>query len=324
MIYKVTIIVPIFNVEKYIERCVVSLFEQDFDEIEYIFVNDCTPDNSVEILEKLIEEYPFRKQNVKIIHHKENKGSGATRRTGIENATGEYILYIDSDDWCELDMVSSLYSKAKETDADMVVCDFFHSYKDKDVYNKQDYSLCKEKDLHRLLQSDGLRNFIWNKLIKRNLYAKYNIYPPTEINFGEDKWIIIRFFCENIKYSYLPKAFVHYWQENDNSLSKRVDEKILQDIKYFSQTTEQYLKKKGLFEKNKSPFYIGVLVTILWRLENTYNQKIINSICPEANKLKYIWKHPNWNRRFFYCLHKLHLGLLADFLLQLKKKLKSS
>ncbi len=98
---KVSIIVPIYNVEKYIERCAVSLFEQDFEDIEYIFVNDCTPDNSVEILEKVIEKYPNRKSHLKIVHHKENKGLGSARNTGLEQATGNYILHIDSDDWCE-------------------------------------------------------------------------------------------------------------------------------------------------------------------------------------------------------------------------------
>ncbi|MBS9767518.1 MAG: CDP-glycerol glycerophosphotransferase family protein [Flavobacteriaceae bacterium] len=292
--HKVTIITPIYNVEKYIERCAVSLFEQDFEDIEYIFVNDCTPDNSVEILQKVIEKYPLRKPNIKIVHHKENKGLGSTRKTGLEQATGEYVLHIDSDDWCELDMVSSLYNKAKETDADIVVCNFFKSYKDKDIYCKQEYSLCKEKDLHRLLQSNKLFNYVWNKLIKRSLYEKYNIYPSTKINFWEDKWIIIRLFCEDIRYSYVPNAFVHYWQENENSLSKE-NAKTFEDIKYFTQTTEQFLKEKGLFEKYKDSLYIGNLKTIIWQSKSEYDRKIINDICPEANRLKYIDAQPNWS-----------------------------
>ncbi len=119
--YSVSIIVPIYNVEKYIERCAVSLFEQDFEDIEYIFVNDCTPDNSIQILEEVIEKYPNRKSNVKIIHYKANKGLGSARKTGLEQATGEYVLHIDSDDWVELDMVLCLYNKAIETDADIVI-----------------------------------------------------------------------------------------------------------------------------------------------------------------------------------------------------------
>ncbi len=319
--HKVTIIVPIYNVEKYIERCAVSLFEQDFEDIEYIFVNDCTPDNSIEILEKIIEKYPSRKPNVKIIHHKENKGLGSARNTGLKQATGEYILHIDSDDWCELNMISCLYNKAKETDADMVVYDFFHSYKDKDIYCEQAYSLCKEKDLHRLLQSNGLGNFVWNKLTKRSLYAKYNIYPSTKINFWEDKWVIIRLFCEDIKYSYVPNAFVHYWQENENSLS-RANAKTFEDIKYFTQTTEQFLKEKGLFEKYKASLYTGILKTILWQLKDKHNRKLINDICPESNTLKYIWKQPNWKFKIFIIFHKLHLGFVGDILLKIKRIIK--
>ncbi len=313
---KVSIIVPIYNVEKYIERCVVSLFEQDFDDIEYVFVNDCTPDNSVDILQKVIEKHPNRKPYINIIHHKQNKGLGSARNTGLKQATGDYVLHIDSDDWCELDMVSLLYSKAKETDADIIVCDYFLSYKDKDIYKKQDYSLCRESDLHRLLRSDGLFNFVWNKLIKRNLYYKFNIFPPTEINFYEDKSVVIRFFSENIEYSYVPKAFVHYWQENQYSLSLKKSNKIFEDIKCYVQTTEQFLKAKGILDKYKHSFYIGNLKTIIWQSSGQYDRKLINSICPEANKLKYLrqtqlWASPSsWRHKMQLLLCFLNLQFL--------------
>ncbi len=184
--HKVTIITPIYNVEKYIERCVVSLFEQDFENIEYVFVNDCTLDSSVGGVEHILEKYPNRKPNVKIIHHEENRVLGWARKTGLEYATGEYILHIDSDDWCELDMVSSLYNKAKETDTDIVACDYFDSFKDKDIYKKQNYSVAIKEDLCKILSME-LVPAVWNKLVKRELYIKNNLCSPTEISTSEDR-----------------------------------------------------------------------------------------------------------------------------------------
>ena len=122
--YVATIIVPVYNVENFIEKCATTLFEQDCENIEYIFVNDCTPDNSIEILKSVIKKFPDRKNDIKIINKKINERLGQARKTGIENATGEYLIHIDSDDWVEPDMISSLYSKAEEANADIVCCDY--------------------------------------------------------------------------------------------------------------------------------------------------------------------------------------------------------
>ena len=95
--HKISIIVPIYNVEQYIERCARSLFEQTYDDIEYVFVDDCSPDNSLNILYEVLNDYPHRISNVKIIRHIENKGLTAARNSGLEVATGDYIAHCDSD-----------------------------------------------------------------------------------------------------------------------------------------------------------------------------------------------------------------------------------
>ena len=123
---KVSVCIPVYGVEKYIERCARSLFEQTMAEgIEFIFVNDCTKDRSIEILEQVLSEYPQRKEQVKIIHHKKNGGLVAARNTGLKHATGDYIIHCDSDDWVDLNMYEAMYNKAIETNADMVYSDFY-------------------------------------------------------------------------------------------------------------------------------------------------------------------------------------------------------
>ena len=122
---KVSVIVPVYGVEKYIDRCARSLFEQTLDDIEYLFIDDCTPDRSIDILQQVLDEYPQRKPQVVIHRMEKNSGQAAVRKWGMQNATGEYVIHCDSDDWVDTDMYRAMYEKAKEEEADVVVCDYF-------------------------------------------------------------------------------------------------------------------------------------------------------------------------------------------------------
>ena len=120
---KVSIIVPVYGVEQYIERCARSLFEQTYMNIEYVFVNDVTPDKSIIILNQVTEDYPQRSKDVKIVTHSTNRGVSAARNTGLAAATGDYLLYVDSDDYLCKDAVEQLVNKAEEKNADIVLFD---------------------------------------------------------------------------------------------------------------------------------------------------------------------------------------------------------
>ena len=117
---KVSILTPIYGVEKYIEQSARSLFEQSYASIEYIFVDDCTPDKSIGILQSLLKEYPERAQQVRIIHHDRNRGVGAARQTALMAATGDYLLFADSDDMLPEDAVEKLAGKADSSHADLI------------------------------------------------------------------------------------------------------------------------------------------------------------------------------------------------------------
>ena len=133
----VSVIVPIYGVEPYIEKCARSLFEQSLENMEFIFVNDCTPDKSVEILRQVIEDYPRRYLQIQIIEHEENRGLAMARNSGLLIAKGEYIIHCDSDDWVELDMYEEMYEKALEKNADIVICDYYAEYSNKRIYHIQ-------------------------------------------------------------------------------------------------------------------------------------------------------------------------------------------
>ena len=119
----VSIIVPVYGVERYIERCAVSLFEQAYKDIEYIFVNDATPDQSIDVLRRVMERYPERAKAVKIVEHPHNKGISAARNTGVDNATGEYLWQVDSDDYIATDAVEKWVEATERHNADIVICD---------------------------------------------------------------------------------------------------------------------------------------------------------------------------------------------------------
>lgn len=120
-IKKVSILVPVYGVEKYIERCARSLFEQTYDNIEYIFVDDCTKDRSIEILQKVLEDYPNRKNQVKILHHDKNRGLSAARNTALDASTGDYLMHVDSDDYLRKDAVLLLAEKITTASSQVII-----------------------------------------------------------------------------------------------------------------------------------------------------------------------------------------------------------
>ena len=187
---KVSVIVPIYNVEIYIEKCVRSLFEQTLDDIEYIFVNDCTQDNSMKILEKVLLEYPHRKPQVNIFNHEKNQGQAGARATGMKAMTGEYMIHCDPDDWVELNMYETMYNTAKENNSDLVVCNFY----------KVENNIITKSIQQRYYDKVGITtllkyNFwcsLWNNMIKSSIIIIHDIYPIYGINYGEDLNIICR------------------------------------------------------------------------------------------------------------------------------------
>ena len=135
--HKISLIVPIYGVEKYIRKFAETALGQTYDDIEFIFVNDGTKDRSMEILEALIEERFSHLRPRIVIINKENGGLPMARKSGLEVATGEYILFADSDDWLELDAVEKVVAEAERTDADIVYFDLVKEYGHKTSYKRE-------------------------------------------------------------------------------------------------------------------------------------------------------------------------------------------
>ena len=168
---EVSVIIPIYKVEKYIERNVRSLMEQTLGNMEFVFVDDCSPDNSVSILMKTLKYYPSRKNQVKIIHHEKNMGLPSARVTGFLNSTGRYIAHCDSDDWVDANMYMAMLEAANKYDADVVSCDFFMAFPDHtDIYKSNHWEADNKKNLQLYISS--LWTVLWKLLISRKVYDR--------------------------------------------------------------------------------------------------------------------------------------------------------
>lgn len=201
---KVSILVPIYGTELYIEKCARTLFEQTYDNIEFIFVNDCTRDNSVIVLKRVLEEYPLRKSQTRIIEHKENKGLAGSRLTGLQNATGEYVWCVDSDDYVEKNAVEVLLPYMLD-DYDFISFNYFLN--DGKTTTKFE---SKELNVENFL-TNRIPPSIWKCVVKRDLYYNNGIWPVVGINVSEDYLLTARLILVVQKKILLDKEFLYYY-----------------------------------------------------------------------------------------------------------------
>ncbi len=217
----ISVIVPVYNVENYIERCLRSLFEQTKSEgVEFILVNDCTPDGSMMIARRVAGEYP--QHEIKFIDKEVNEGLVAARLSGIDIAQGEYIVHVDSDDWCEPRMLEELYAKAQESAADIVVCDYLFNRNSGQEYIKSKLRGSNIECITTMLFEEG-QGAVWNKIYRRNLYSKSDIQPLVGVNMWEDIYINTILFSRAKVITYLPNAYLHYMRDNSDCITFRKD-----------------------------------------------------------------------------------------------------
>ena len=227
MIPAISIICPVYNAQKFIQKCLNSIVQQTFNDWELILVDDGSPDNSGVIC----DEYAAKDERIKVIH-KKNGGVSSARQAGLEAASGEYVIHVDPDDWIEPTMLEELFAKAKEEEADVVICDYFVNDGETESYKTQKpTSLEAAQILKDLFQQ--LHGSCWNKLVKRACYITYNIRFPENINYCEDLLTWVQLFKhDEVKTAYLPKAFYHYWM-NENSISHRLTRKNFEGLQRY-------------------------------------------------------------------------------------------
>lgn len=321
---EVSVIVPVYNVELYIEACVRSLMEQTLaDNIEYIFVNDYTPDESIQILHRVLQDYPARQDQVKIIEHTENKGSAVVRNTGLQNATGRYIIHCDSDDWVEKDIYEKLLRKAVQTDADVVVCDFYDEYTNHSIIRKQLFPEQNDVCVKKMLKGE-LHCGTWNKLIKRKLYEQANIRFPKGINMWEDVSTIIPLCFHANKIAYVPEALYHYVHYNMGSYTYSVSGTSLGNLIDSIDFLESFFQLQGcdsIFSEDLCYMKLTVKLNLLLG-SNGNQQKKWNSLYSSANRYIFTYSSMSWYWRIALWMASNKLLLIFNFMSYLGKKVR--
>lgn len=267
----ISVIVPVYNAEKTIRKCVDSLLAQTFQDFEILLIDDGSPDQCGAIC----DEYAKQDNRVRVIHQ-ENQGVSAARQCGIDLAQGEYTIHADPDDWVEPEMLKELYQKAREDDADMVICDFYiNTYKGQNYLSQKPSSLQHDVVLKELFKH--LHGSCCNKLIKLSCYKKWNIQFPLSLSRCEDQYVIASLLLRDIKVSYLPAAFYHYFRNNDNTLSRFYSEKThLQDIQsrdFFYELLKNTNLAQMVYEKKS----YTIFASAFWGGKDSYSSSLFES-----------------------------------------------
>lgn len=280
---KVSVIIPVYGVEAFIERCTRALLGQSLKEVEFIFVDDASPDHSISLLKNVLTDYPERAGLVTILKHPENKGLPAARNTGLAVARGEYIYHCDSDDWMEPELLGKLYAAAIADDADIAYCDFFLSFEKNERYMANPSYKTADEMLRKGFLGGKMKYNVWNKLVRRALYADNDIVFPEGHPMGEDM-TIIQLAALAGKVTYVPEALYHYVKLNEGAYSNSYSQKKLEDIRFNVDRTVSFLKDsyRDNLEKEISLFKLSIKLPFLMT-DNKTMYRLWEAWYPEAN-----------------------------------------
>lgn len=248
---KVSVLVPLYNAEKYIEACARSLFRQSYPHLELIFCDDCSTDGSVELLKRVITDYPNRISQVVILQNEQNQGVAAVRETLLHAASSSFITYVDADDFVADDFVRLLVEKQQESDADIVSCDVILHEADKDTPLLERDVETREEAVLWLLKPNESRKALFGRLIRKDLFLKNGISFTKGINIGEDWQAMVKLTYYAHTVGVLHQLLYTYNMTNTNSLthnSKRFSRpKVTQEIASCESLVEFFKDKENIF-----------------------------------------------------------------------------
>ncbi len=254
----ISVIVPVYNVESYLEKCLDSIINQTYSNIEIILINDGSTDSSFEICKK------YKKKDKRIILiNKKNGGLSSARNAGIEKFTGNYLLFVDSDDYIERDMVEKLYNNIMSNDADISVCNFFITEKGIDKKNNscKNFIIKDETKYNFLYNSYSLQTILsWNKLYKKHIFKDIR-YPKDLLH--EDQYIIEEILNKAKTINYMTKEFLYHYVQRDQSIMKTFNVKRFDVIKglekrinFFNSINRNDLVIRTKVEKLQSLYFL--------------------------------------------------------------------
>ncbi len=321
---KLSIIVPVYGVEKYIDKCLNSLVKQSLKEIEIIVVNDGTKDNSQKIIDKYVKKYPDKIKS----YIKENGGQGSARNYGLEKANGEYIGYVDSDDFVEKDMYKKLYNKAKENNYDIVVCGNYNVSEDYQNKNIDTFINNYNTDLENIFFG---KMAVWNKIYKRDILIKNKLEFKEKVWY-EDLAFTLKAIMNSNSFAFIDEPLYDYLIREGSTMNNSNVQRNLEILDAFNDILSyiQHNKKEEYFSKIEflaiDHIYISAIVRVLKaEADDKVKRETINKLIDYMNK-----KFPNYknnkyintlskNRKIIYKLINIKMYGLINLIFKVKK-----
>ena len=282
-----SILVPFYKVEKYVGRCVESLFTQTYKNIEYVFVNDCTPDKSAEVIQKYIDYYNIA-DKCKMITHDQNQGISASRNDCLDNMTGDYFLFVDSDDYIDKDMVELLVEAAIREEADISGCGYIEEFSDHSVEHPQKYTNNHE-EMMRAITVLTIKGVMWKLLIRSNIVTDHK----EEVRFIPDRNMVDDYlFCCQVfyyaqRFAGVDRCMYHWIQYNPNNYTHTTIFAVESQAAAIRKV-EEFYREKGVLEivkeeLNQRKFISKLPLLLDKKCFDVYRWR---SLFPESNNMK--------------------------------------
>lgn len=277
----VSVVVPFYNVAPFIARCARSLMEQTLRDVEFIFVDDASPDGSSDILKRVLAEFD---RDARIVVHAQNQGLPAARNTGLEQAKGEYVFHCDSDDWLEPTMLEDLYMAAVSANADFAYCDFYIDFESsRRPMLTPDYpdaeTMVKEGFLAGMMKYN-----VWNKLVRRDLYNHPStIRFPAGHSMGEDM-TMISLGIRSKGIIRVPKPLYHYMKTNGGAFTSTFSERHLSDVRFNASHVLDILNNWDIPDKDLYSALFKLNIKLPFLFSGSYSQyRLWHLWYPESN-----------------------------------------
>ena len=317
----VSVIVPVYNVARYIAKCARSLFEQTLENLEIIFIDDCSPDNSTDIIKSLLEEYPSRKTLTKIIRMPHNSGQAEVRKRGIEESTAEYIIHCDGDDWVDNDLYEKMYVKALKTSSDVIFCPYIHETTKGPLYKDNITEAISGKDLVKNWYSHSVNMACWNKLVKRSIFVDNDIYPWEGLNMWEDNGLLTRALYFASSLNRIDGSFYHYNRLNVGAITYHYGRRETNQMIEIAKNLDIFFSDKEDskdFKNTANAFkYLAKLNLIT---DSFKNYKEYKSLFKESNYIKKFIPNTAFSKRGLFRFKMVKYGFAPIFILMFKTK----
>jgi len=320
---KVSIIVPVYNVEKYLKRCLDSLVNQTLNEIEILVVNDGSPDNSQKIIDKYTKKYPDLVKSFK----KENGGQGSARNYAIKKAKGQYIMYVDSDDFVENNMAKVLYNEAIKTKSDIVICG-------NNIFSEEYKFIKKESAYYTNNKKDIKENFlignmaVWNKLFKKSLITDNNIEFRSKVWY-EDLDFNVKCFLKAKKITIVDKPLYNYLIREGSTMNNNNSKRNLEILLALNEIIK-FSKENNIYDDETISRLIFEQV-LIYTINRVAQQKskdkklvikeLINYCKQNINnyKSKHFYKNISKNKKIIAFLNYHNYWAISKILLKINK-----